>query len=118
LDEQIEIGKSQDEDLQFGVKAAEAVCTRRAQGKQANDTLHRLEPLLPKHSHGEQVQATTASRVAAQDCAAEQKLNQAKTALAHYKHARATTGGPAVKFAELELSYCKVTTVHGSRWST
>src|SRR5437879_7936809 len=49
LDEQIEIGRSQDEELKFGVKAAEAALARaQAQETQANDTLHRLEPLLPK----------------------------------------------------------------------
>src|SRR4029077_19982479 len=45
LDEQIEIGRSQEEELRFGVRAAEAVVARaKAQEKQANDTLHRLEP--------------------------------------------------------------------------
>jgi multidrug efflux system membrane fusion protein len=49
LDEQIEIGKSQDEELKFGVKAAQAgVALAAAQQTQANDTLHRLEPLLPR----------------------------------------------------------------------
>ena len=55
-----------------------------AQEKQANDTLHRLEPLLPKgFATAEQVdQATTASTDRAQGlAAAEQKLNQAKAAL-------------------------------------
>ena len=50
LDEQIEVGRAQDEQLKFGVKAAEAaVQSASAQLKQSEDTLHRLEPLLPKH---------------------------------------------------------------------
>ncbi len=115
LDQQIEIGKSQDEELKFGVKAAEAgVALATAQEKQANDTLHRLEPLLPKHfATAQQVdEATTASRVAAQGlAAAEQKLNQAKTALSTLQTLLAQRPGAvaAVRFAELELSYCKVT---------
>src|SRR2546421_4248699 len=49
LDEQIEIGRSQDEELKVGVKAAEAgVALATAQGKQANDTLHRLGALASK----------------------------------------------------------------------
>jgi multidrug efflux system membrane fusion protein len=115
LEKQIEIGKSQDEELKFGVKAAEAgVALAAAQEKQANDTLHRLEPLLPKHfATAQQVdEATTASRVAAQGlAAAEQKLNQAKTALSTLQTWLAQRPGAvaAVRFAELELSYCKVT---------
>jgi len=114
LDQQIEIGKSQDEELKFGVKAADAgVALAMAQEKQANDTLHRLEPLLPKHfATAEQIdQATTASRVAAQGLAtAEQKLNQAKTALSTLQTLIAQRPGAlaAVKLAEFELSYCKV----------
>ncbi len=114
LDEQIAIGRSQDEELKFGVKAAEAgVALAMAQAKQANDTLHRLEPLLPKRfATAEQVdQATTGSRVAAEGlAAAEQKLNQAKTALSTLQTLLAQRPGAvaAVKFAELELSYCKV----------
>ena len=115
LDEQIEIGRSQDEELKFGVKAAEAgVARAKAQEKQANDTLHRLEPLLPKgFATAEQVdQAKTASRVAAEALAAEeQKLNQAKTALSTLQTLLAQRPGAvaAVKQAELDLSYCKVT---------
>jgi multidrug efflux system membrane fusion protein len=114
LDEQIEIGRSEDEELKFGVKAAEAgVALAAAQEKQANDTLHRLEPLLPKgFATAEQVdEATTASRTAAQGlAAAEQKLNQAKAALSTLQTLLAQRPGAvaAVKFAELELSYCKV----------
>lgn len=114
LDQQIEIGRSQDEELKFAVKVAEAgVEGARVQQKQTNDTLHRLEPLLPKHfATAEQVdQARTASNVAAQGlAAAEQKLNQAKSALSTLQTLLAQRPGAvaAVKFAELELSYCKV----------
>src|SRR6266550_6093138 len=76
LDEQIEIGRSQDEELKFGVKAAEAALARaQAQETQANDTLHRLEPLLPKHfATAEQVdEARTKVAVAAQEVAAEEQ---------------------------------------------
>ncbi len=85
LDQQIEIGRAQDEELKFGVKAAEAGVQRAtAQLKQSEDTLHRLEPLLPKHfATAEQVdEARTKVAVAAQEVAAEeQKLNQARAQL-------------------------------------
>lgn len=114
LDAQIEIGRSQDEELKFGVKVAEAAVERaKAQEKQANDTLHRLEPLLPKRfATAEQVdQARTLARVAAETLAAEeQKLNQARTAISTLQTLQAQRPGAVatVKFAELELSYCKV----------
>src|SRR4026209_1145580 len=48
LDQRIEVGHAHDEELKFGVKAAEAGVQRAtAQLKQSGDTLHRLEPLLP-----------------------------------------------------------------------
>ena len=61
LDQQIEIGRSQDEELKFAVKAEEAaVELAKAQSKQADHTLHRLEPLLPKHfATAEQVDQAT-----------------------------------------------------------
>src|SRR5438132_9652066 len=114
LDEQIEIGRSQDEELKFGVKAAEAALARaQAQETQANDTLHRLEPLLPKHfATAEQVdEARTKVAVAAQEVAAEeQKLNQARAQLSQLQTLLAQRPGAvaAVKQAELDLSYCKV----------
>jgi len=114
LDQQIEIGKSQDEELKFAVKAGEAgVARAQAQVNQANDSLHRLEPLLPKHfATAEQVdQARTAAAVAAQEVAEqEQKLNQARTQLSTLQTLLAQRPGAvaAVKLAELELSYCKV----------
>src|SRR5256885_7113353 len=78
LDEQIEIGRSQDEELKFGVKAAEAGLARaKAQEKQANDTLHRLEPLLPKaFATAEQVdQARRKGSVGGQGMAAGEEKN-------------------------------------------
>ena len=87
LDEQIEVARAQDAELKFAVKAAEAaVETDRAKLKQADDTLHRLQPLLPKgFATAEQVdQAGTARQVAASALAAEeQRLNQAKLPSAH-----------------------------------
>jgi multidrug efflux system membrane fusion protein len=115
LDQQIEIGRSQDEELKFAVKAAEAgVQAAKAKEKQANDTLHRLEPLLPKaFTTAEAVdQARTAAALAAQSLAAdEQKLNQARAAISQLQTLQAQRPGAeaAVKQAELELSYCKVT---------
>src|SRR5882762_5360331 len=115
LDQQIEIGRAQDEELKFGVKAAEAGVQRAtAQLKQSEDTLHRLEPLLPKHfATAEQVdEARTKVAVAAQEVAAEeQKLNQARAQLSQLQTLLAQRPGAvaAVKQAELDLSYCKVT---------
>jgi len=115
LDKQIEIGRSQDEELRFAVKAADAsVAAARAQEKQATDTLHRLEPLLPKaFATAEQVdQARTAVLVATQSVAGEeQKLNQAKAAISQLQTLEAQRPGAeaAVSLAELDLSYCKVT---------
>src|SRR5438874_4948496 len=114
LDQQIEIGRAQDEELKFGVKAAEAGVQRAtAQLKQSEDTSHRLEPLLPKHfATAEQVdEARTKVAVAAQEVAAdEQKLNQARAQLSQLQTLLAQRPGAAaaVKQAELDLSYCKV----------
>ncbi|MBV8280189.1 MAG: biotin/lipoyl-binding protein, partial [Verrucomicrobia bacterium] len=49
LDQQIEVAKTQDAQLKYQVKAAEAAVRQAtAERDQAIDTLHRLEPLLPK----------------------------------------------------------------------
>ena len=115
LDQQIEVGRAQDEQLKFGVKAAEAgVQSATAQLKQSEDTLHRLEPLLPKRfATPEQVdEARTKVAVAAQQLAAdEQKLNTAHAQLSQLQTLLAQRPGAvaAVKQAELDLSYCRVT---------
>jgi multidrug efflux system membrane fusion protein len=114
LDEQIAVARAQDAELKFAVKAAEAaVESGNAQVKQADDTLHRLEPLLPKgFATAEQVdQAGTAKEIATSGLAAEeQRLNQAKVALSALETLTAQRPGAvaAVHLAELELSYCEV----------
>lgn len=114
LDQQIEVARAQDEGLKFEVKAAEAaVESGRAQLKQAGDSLHRIEPLLPRgFATAEQVdQARTAQEMATSGLAAdEQRLNQAKVALSALETLTAQRPGSvaAVHLAELELSYCEV----------
>ena len=114
LDQQVERAKGEDAGLKFGVKAAEAGVERaQAQMRQADDTLKRLQPLLPKgFATAEQVEvAQTAKQTAVAGlAAAEQQLNQAKVAIGTLDTLNAQRLGAvaAVKTAELELSYCKV----------
>lgn len=114
LDQQIEVARAQDEQLRFQVKAAEAgVEAAKAQLKQAGDTLHRLEPLLPKgFAKADDVdKARTSEQVAAASLAAEeQRLNQAKTALSGLAALLAQRPGAvaAVEMAALDLAHCKV----------
>ena len=114
LDEQIAVARSQDAELKFAVKAAEAeVEAGSAQLQQAGDTLHRLEPLLPKgFATAEQVdQARTADALAVSGLAGdEQRLNQAKAALSALDTLTAQRPGAvaAVDLAKLDLSYCEV----------
>jgi multidrug efflux system membrane fusion protein len=115
LDQQIEAARGGDAALKFAVKAAEAGVERaQAQLKQADDTLHRVQPLLPRgFATAETVdQARTAKQTAtAAVAAAEQQLNQAKVAVSTLDTLIAQRPGAvaALKLAELELSYCKVT---------
>src|SRR5205807_897130 len=78
--------------------AAPGVQSATAQQKQSEDTLHRLEPLLPKHfATAEQVdEARTKVAVAAQEVAAdEQKLNQARAQLSQLQTLLAQRPGAA-----------------------
>src|SRR4029077_1567408 len=114
LDQQIEVARSQDAQLKFQVKAAEAGVERaKAELKQAGDTLARLQPLLTNgFAKADDVdRATTATHVAAAALAAqEQQLNQAQAALSALATLTAQRAGAvaAVDLAALELSYCKV----------
>jgi len=114
LDQQIEVARSQDAQLKFQVKAAEAGVERaKAELKQAGDTLQRLEPLLTNgFAKADDVdRAATAKHVAAAALAAEeQRLNQAQIALSALATLTAQRAGAvaAVDLAALELSYCKV----------
>jgi multidrug efflux system membrane fusion protein len=114
LDEQIEVARAQDAGLKFEIKAAEAaVESGRARLGQAGDTLHRIEPLLPKgFATAEQVeQARTAQEIATSGLAADQeRLNQARVALSALETLNAQRPGAdaAVHLAELDLSYCEV----------
>jgi len=114
LDQQIAVARSQDVELKFAVKAAEAeVEAGSAQLQQAGDTLHRMEPLLPKgFATAEQVdQARTADALAVSGLAGdEQRLNQAKAALSALDTLTAQRPGAvaAVDLAKLDLSYCEV----------
>src|SRR3989441_125400 len=114
LDQQIEVARSQDAQLKFQVKAAEAGVERaKAELKQAGDTLQRLEPLLTNgFAKADDVdRAATAKHVAAAALAAEeQRLNQAQIALSALATLTAQRAGAvaAVDLAALELSYCRV----------
>src|SRR5262245_43488365 len=85
LDREIEVARAQNAQLVFQVGAAQAGVDRaRAELKQAEDTLDRLEPLLPGgFAKAEDVdRAATAKRVAASSLAAEEKrLDQARVAI-------------------------------------
>jgi multidrug efflux system membrane fusion protein len=115
LDEQIAVARSQDEQLKFGVKSAEAgVEQTKAQLKQATDTLNRLQPLLAKgFATADDVdRAQTAVAVATSALAAqEQHSNTAKSSLSTLATLTAQRAGAvaAVELAKLQLSYCTIT---------
>lgn len=114
LDQQIEVARAQDETLKYQVKAAAAVMEQaQAQAKQAQDTLARLQPLLPKgFATADDVdKAETAVKVAEAALAtSEEHHNQAKAALSNLATLQAQRAGAvaAVDLAKLQLSYCKV----------
>ncbi len=113
LDQQIEVGRAEDSELKFQVKAAEAAVEQaKAELKQAEDNLQRLEPLLPKgFATADDVdKAQTAVAVATASLAAgQQRSNQAKASLSSLATLQAQRPGAvaAVDLAALQLSYCK-----------
>jgi multidrug efflux system membrane fusion protein len=115
LDQEIEVARRQDQELDFTVKVMEAAVERAlTQLKQTQDSLDRLQPLLKRgFTTAEQVdQARTARDVAATAVETErQRLNQAKVAVSKLATLTAQRPGlvATLKLAELELSYCKVT---------
>jgi len=114
LDQEIEVARAHDDELKFQVKAAEAgVEQARAELKQAGDTLHRMQPLLPKgFATADDVdKAETAEKIATASLAAqEERLNQSKSILSNLATLTAQRPGAvsAVDLATLNLSYCKV----------
>ena len=114
LDEQIEVARSQDAELKFKIKAAEAgLASAQAQLKQADDTLQRMLPLLPKgFTTAEDVDKARTAKAVAESAVAtqEQSLSTAQTTLSTLATLGAQRPGAvaAVHTAELELSYCKV----------
>jgi membrane fusion protein, multidrug efflux system len=114
LDRQIELARSQDAQLHYQVGAAQAGVDRaKAELQQAEDTLGRLQPLLPSgFATQEDVdRAETAKRVAATSvAAAEKRLDQAKVAQSELASLIAQRVGAvaAADLAALDLSYCKV----------
>jgi membrane fusion protein, multidrug efflux system len=114
LDMQIEVARSENTQLKFKIKAAEAgVDEAKAQLKQAADTLQRMKPLLPKgFATADDVdKAETEEKVAAATLAdQEQSLNQARTTISKLETMLAQRPGAvaAVNLAALQLARCKV----------
>ena len=114
LDQQIEAGKSQDAQLKYQVKAAEAaVREATAERDQAADTLRRLEPLLPKaFATKEQVDQarTKVTALDAEVAQANEKLNQATVAVSSLATLQAQRPGAvaALGTAQLELFYTRI----------
>ena len=107
--EQIEVGRSQDEQLKFGVKAAEAG-VKRMRSSSIGDTLHRLEPLLPKH-FAPRNKSTRRERILSdRDWPRGTKTEHRARASSQLQTLLAQRPGAvaAIKLAELHLSYCKV----------
>ena len=114
LDQQIEVAKTQDAQLKYQVKAAEAAVRQAtAQRDQAADTLHRLEPLLPKgYATKEQVNEarTKVASLDAEVAQANEKLNEATVAVSSLATRQAQRPGAvaALGTAQLELSYTRI----------
>jgi membrane fusion protein, multidrug efflux system len=115
LDQEIEVARAEDDELKFQVIAASAAVEQtKAELKQANDDLQRLEPLLPKgFATADDVdKARTAVAVDTSALAAEeQHFNQAKASLSRLATLEAQRPGAvaATNLAALQLSYCKYT---------
>lgn len=113
LDQQIETAKSQDAQLKFQIKAAEAAVRQAtAERDQAADSLHRLEPLLPKaYATREQVDEarTKVASLDAEVAQANEKLNQARVAVSSLATLQAQRPGAvaALGTAQLDLSYTR-----------
>jgi multidrug efflux system membrane fusion protein len=114
LDQEIEVAKTQDAQLRFQVKAAEAgVRQAAAERDQAADSLHRLEPLLPKaYATQDQVDQarTKLSALESGVAQANEKLNQARAAVSSLATLQAQRPGAIATLgtAQLELSYTRV----------
>jgi membrane fusion protein, multidrug efflux system len=114
LDEEIETAKAQDAQLKYQVKAAEAAVQQAtAERDQVADTLHRMEPLLPKgFTTKEQVDETRTKLASAdaQVAQANEKLNQARVAVSSLATLQAQRPGAVATLGttKLELSYTKV----------
>ena len=114
LDQQIEIAKSQDAQLKFQVKAAEAAVQQAtAVRNQDADTLRRLEPLLPKNFATQDQVNQARTKVAAADAEvaqANEKLNQARVAVSSLAALQAQRPGAVATLgtAQLEVSYTRI----------
>jgi membrane fusion protein, multidrug efflux system len=114
LDQQIEIAKSQDAQLKFQVKAAEAAVQQATVMRdQDADTLRRLEPLLPKNFATQDQVNQARTKVAAADAElaqANEKLNQARVAVSSLATLQAQRPGAVATLGttQLELSYTRI----------
>ena len=114
LDQQIAVAQTQDAQLKFQIKAAEAAVEQATVVRnQDADTLHRIEPLLSKgFATQEQInEARTKLNAAdAEVSQANEKLNQARVAVSGLATLQAQRPGTlaALATAKLELSYTRV----------
>jgi membrane fusion protein, multidrug efflux system len=114
LDQQIETAKSQDAQLKFQIKAAEAAVQQATVMRdQDADTLRRLEPLLSKNFATQDQVNQARTKVAAADAElaqANEKLNQARVAVSSLATLQAQRPGAVATLgtAQLELSYTRI----------